>query len=327
MTSAKPRQKKEKFACMSKESAFAPAHHHSLHHRLPRAATMTTLWTFRGPVLLQTTFFSLRASPRPFAIVAQQAFTNKMHPLHQRTTEKFLARQTQLNIYTVVPLETSKHATVRDRIRRRLHEATRLALVDRGYKADGSPIQNKDKDGGEMWKEKLLGTLCFYPTFSVVSADWEELRKNVDLGIKKFMELKAKDRERERQTGFKMSVRDAEMNPRHPMRPPVEGEEKRWQGPKQRWDQGGQRQRQGGQRQGQGGQQRPDGQRKEGGYREERGGYREERGGYREERGGHREELGGPRRSPQHQQDRQHRQNKSSERPSRATFSGGHGMV
>jgi hypothetical protein len=179
-------------------------------------------------------------------------------------------------------------------------------LVDVGYKADGSPIQNKDEDGGEMRKEKLLGTLCFYPTFSVVSADWEELRKNVDLGIKKFMELKAKDRERERQTGFKMSARDVEMNPRHPMRPPVEGEEKRWQGSKQRWDQGGQRQRQGGQRQGQGGQQRQDGQRKE---------------------GGHREERGGPRRSPQHQQDRQHRQNKSSERPNRATFSGGRGMV
>jgi hypothetical protein len=296
--------------------------------------TMTTLWTFRGPVLLQTPLFTLRASARPFAIVAQQAFMNKLHPLHQRTTEKFLQRQTQLNIYTVVPLETSKHATVRDRIRRRLNEATRLGLVDLGYKADGTPIQ---KDGQGKDKEKLLGTLCFYPTLPVVSVKWEELRENVNLGLKKFMALKERDWEKERKTGLKITARDPEMNPRRPMKPPVEGQEDKWESTQQRRDQGGQRQSQGGQRQGQDGQRQRQGAQRQGqdGQRQRQSGQRQGQDGqrHRQDRqrkeSGHREDRGGPRQSPQHRQDRQLRPNNSKvgERPNRATFSGSRGMI
>ncbi|KAA8905504.1 hypothetical protein FN846DRAFT_890539 [Sphaerosporella brunnea] len=157
----------------------------------------TTVFSFRGAILQQTTLFTLRASPRPFAIVSQQPFQSVMHPLHKRTRENFAARQTQLNIYMVVSVDVSKYATVRDRIRRRMNEATRLTLASHGYRPDGTPLPLPADKSSAPRLEKLLGTLCFYVTYSVVSVDWETLTKEVELGVKKFMVLKARERKKE----------------------------------------------------------------------------------------------------------------------------------
>jgi len=168
-----------------------------------------TLLHFRGPFLLKSPFFQLRGSAKPFAIVNELPFRNRLHPLHARTVARFNLRQTQLSLYIVVGLTIHKSNCVRDRIRRRISEATRLALAEFGYRVDGSvlPVPNRMKETG---RRGMVGTLVYHPEYKVVSAPWEELMADVKKGVEKFMimkEIDAKNAEREMEAMLK--ARDA----------------------------------------------------------------------------------------------------------------------
>jgi hypothetical protein len=168
-----------------------------------------TLLHFRGPFLLKSPFFQLRGSAKPFAVVNDVPFRNRMHPLHARTVARFRVRQTQLSLYVVVGLAIHKSNCVRDRIRRRITEATRLALADFGYRVDGSvlPVPNRMKEAG---RRGMVGTLVYHPEYKVVSAPWEELMADVKKGVEKFMILKERDaKNAEREMEATMAARDA----------------------------------------------------------------------------------------------------------------------
>lgn len=167
-----------------------------------------TISHFRGKNLLKTNHFLLRASATPFSLVTNLVpLKNEMHPLHRRAQLRHQSRLEQLNIYAIVNLSTHKSACVRDRIRRRLREATRLCLVDRGFKIDGSLIVGKSQAPGLVAhgpKQKLTGTLCYFPEYNVVGLDWDTLMEEVRNGVNKFFELKRLDvQEKERAAEYK----------------------------------------------------------------------------------------------------------------------------
>ena len=188
----KSSQKKKSEGTYIVKSCVPPHCDLPAHHQNTKMYQPISLLSFRGPILLKSPYFLMRGSAKPFAIVNESPFRNRMHPLHARTIARFQARQTKLNLYIVVSTATHKSNCVRDRIRRRLNEATRLALADFGYRLDGSPIhvQNRMKEGARMW---MVGTLVYHPEYKVVSTPWEELMAEVKKGIEKFMILKERD--------------------------------------------------------------------------------------------------------------------------------------
>jgi len=146
-----------------------------------------SVFHFRSTLLLDSTLFKLRGSTTPYAIASASVLHNPLHPLHARTVERYQQHLQQLNEYYVVPLSIHKSSCVRSRIRRRLNEASRLALSEYGYKLDGSPV---NKMSG---LPKILGSLAYFPEYEVVSAPWEKLMGEVKEGITRFMEMREKE--------------------------------------------------------------------------------------------------------------------------------------
>lgn len=174
-----------------------PPHPTSLNLTQPQLASpphqppMSNIFSFRSRLLVNSSLFTLRASPKTIVVSSDAALRNPQHPLHQRTVARSLQRQKELNQYYVVPLTVHKKSCVRSRIRRRIHEATRLAFAELGYRLDGMPLN--DKDGDES--KRVLGTLAYFPQYKAVSADWKALQDEVRRGVVGFMEMQREDRE------------------------------------------------------------------------------------------------------------------------------------
>jgi RNase P protein component len=147
-----------------------------------------TSW-FSGKIIWSTGLFTLRAMPRSFVMAAFPALSNKLHPLHKRTTDRYQERLNGLITYTIVPLTIHKSSCVRQRIKRRIKEATRVVLAESGWKMNGSVIQKEagKEEKKRRPKEQLTGTLCYFPGYEVVSAPWDSLVKDVGHGIKRFL--------------------------------------------------------------------------------------------------------------------------------------------
>ncbi|KAF8544288.1 hypothetical protein BDD12DRAFT_801374 [Trichophaea hybrida] len=143
-----------------------------------------SVFSFRSTLLLQHPLLTLRASTTPYAVASAPVLHNPLHPLHLRTVTRYQKHLKQLNQYFVVPLSIHKSYCVRSRIRRRLHEACRLSLVEHGYKLDGTPVR-KEEEG----VQGLLGTIAFFPVYEVVSTPWDEIMGLMKEGVGRFVEL------------------------------------------------------------------------------------------------------------------------------------------
>jgi len=161
---------------------------HTHTHGPPASMSQPTAW-FSGKIIWSTGLFTLRAMPGSFVIAAFPALSNKLHPLHKRTTDRYQRRLDDLITYTIVPLTVHKSSCVRQRIKRRVREATRVVLAENGWKMNGSVIQKEagEEEKKKRPKERLTGTLCYFPGYEVVSAPWDSLVKDVGDGIKRFL--------------------------------------------------------------------------------------------------------------------------------------------
>ncbi|CCX13528.1 hypothetical protein FPQ18DRAFT_314234 [Pyronema domesticum] len=195
-----------------------PWNHDPPRHPHERMKPGTSIFVMKSGTSLETPLFKFKGSQFPFAVVNADVVDNPLHPLYKRTEQQYKEKINQLNIYCIIPLAVHKNASVRNRIRRRITEAARRVLGEYGWGIDGEPIDQKKKKKKEVGeknggyertaermvagiledsitatpdrKEKLLGTMAFWPTYKAVSADWEELMKLVRQAVDKLLVLK-----------------------------------------------------------------------------------------------------------------------------------------
>lgn len=115
-------------------------------------------------------------------------FYDTTHPLYRRQREKEERQKDSLLIYMIMPKTLAKNATVRHRCKRRINEASRLALKEHGYTLHGRPIESKISDAlDKTTKPGISGTILFLPGTIIINEKWDVLCQQVKTAIDKFV--------------------------------------------------------------------------------------------------------------------------------------------
>ncbi|TGZ85430.1 hypothetical protein EX30DRAFT_23459 [Ascodesmis nigricans] len=132
--------------------------------------------------------FGAKYSLQSYPMLDAQIAADPTHPLFRRQQEKRERLKNTLIIHSIIPKSVAKHATVRNRCRRRLTEAARVALLAQGYDLHGKPIEAQSSKGEKQ--KSLAGTLLFIPHIDVIIADWDEICGQVKRAVDHFVAIK-----------------------------------------------------------------------------------------------------------------------------------------
>ncbi|RPB27493.1 hypothetical protein L211DRAFT_550077 [Terfezia boudieri ATCC MYA-4762] len=155
-------------------------------HLIPTIAALTPL--------ARTPNFFIRYSVTGQVLALLPFLHNPYHPLRRKLAAKY-ARQANEFVLLVNPTKkvVSTKACVRTTIARRIRDLVLTELRERGWKKNGEVRGLKDHKGvgileGGGKRYPLKGCLAFFPYEESITTPREELRREVELGVEKFLQ-------------------------------------------------------------------------------------------------------------------------------------------
>ena len=144
--------------------------------------------------LARTPNFLIRYSVTGQVLALLPFLHNPYHPLQRKLSAKY-ARQANEFVLLVNPTKkvVSTKACVRTTIARRIRDLVLTELRERGWKKNGEVRGLKDHKGlgileGGGRRYPLKGCLAFFPYEESIAAPRDELRREVEMGVKKFLQ-------------------------------------------------------------------------------------------------------------------------------------------
>ncbi|KAF8449956.1 hypothetical protein BGX38DRAFT_518635 [Terfezia claveryi] len=144
--------------------------------------------------LARTPNFLIRYSVTGQVLALLPFLHNPYHPLRRKLAAKY-ARQANEFVLLVNPTKkvVSTKACVRTTIARRIRDLVLTELRERGWKKNGEVRGLKDHKGvgileGGGKRYPLKGCLAFFPYEESITTPREELRREVELGVEKFLQ-------------------------------------------------------------------------------------------------------------------------------------------